>query len=117
MQDCLWAVEFSLHLCRRFADVADVYNATGCMTRSAQYMVHALFAMNREYFVGDKYTNRLIDQFSARPRDFTSRLASILAHCGGDTPGLRRSTEALTSLWLEIVGLTAGAYLPRFRLP
>ena len=117
VQDCLWAVEFSLHQCGRYSDVADVYNATGCLTRAAQYMVHALFALlNSEYFVGDKHARRLIDQVSARPHSFTSRLAEVLAHCGGDSAGLRRSTETLSSLWLEIVELTAGAYLPRFRL-
>jgi hypothetical protein len=39
VQDSLWAVEFSLWSCRSFADVADVYNASGCVTRVAQYLV------------------------------------------------------------------------------
>jgi hypothetical protein len=39
----------------QFGDVADVYNATGCMTRVAHFLVHALFALNKEYFVSDKY--------------------------------------------------------------
>ena len=116
VQDSLWAGEFSLWSCRGFADVADVYNATGCMTRIAQYLVQALFALNREYFVSDKYANRLIDQFLSRPHDFTYRLASVLANPGADTAGLRRSAELLTSLWLESVDLTAGSYRPRFRL-
>jgi uncharacterized protein DUF4037/nucleotidyltransferase-like protein len=117
VQECLWAVEFSLHFCRGFADVADVYSAAGCMTRIAQYLVQALFALNNEYFVSDKYANRLIDQFPSRPRDFTSRLAGVLASPGADTSGLTRSADILTSLWLETVGLTSGTYQPRFRLP
>jgi hypothetical protein len=116
VQDSLWAAEFSLWSCRGFADVADVYSATGCLTRTAQYLVQALFALNKEYFVSDKYANRLIDQFSSRPNDFTSRLARVLAAPGADTAGLRRSAELLTSLWLETVDLTAGKYRPRFRL-
>jgi hypothetical protein len=116
VQDSLWGVEFSLWSCRSFADAADVYNATGCMTRVAQFLVHALFALNNEYFVSDKHANRVIDQFTSRPRDFTSRLASVLANSGADTAGLRRSAELLTSLWLETVDLTAGAYRPRFQL-
>lgn len=63
VQDGLWGVEFSLWSCRNFADVADVYNATGCMTRIAQYLVQAVFALNKEYLVTDKYATRLIDQF------------------------------------------------------
>ena len=116
VQDSLWAAEFSLWSCRNFADVADVYNATGCMTRVAQFLVHALFALNKEYFVSDKYANRLIEQFPSRPHDFTSRLASVLAAPGADTAGLKRSAELLTSLWLETIDLTAGRYKPRFQL-
>ena len=116
VQDCLWAVEFSLWSCRNFADVADVYNATGCMTRVAQFLVHALFALNREYFVSDKYANWIIDQFTSRPHNFTLRLASVLANPGADTAGLRRSAELLTLLWLETVDRTEGTYKPRFRL-
>lgn len=116
VQDCLWAVEFSLWSCRKFADTADIYNAAGCMTRIAQYLVQALFALNREYFLSDKYANRLIDQFSSCPRDFTSRLASVLAAPGSNTAGLRTSTEHLTLLWLEVIELTGGTYRPRFRL-
>lgn len=116
VQDSLWAVEFSLHFCRNFADAADVYNATGCITRIAHFLVHALFALNREYFVSDKYANRLIDQFPSRPCDFTTRLAAVLANPGADTGALRKSAESLTLLWRETVGLTAGTYRPLFRL-
>src|SRR5712691_10162408 len=42
-----WAAEFSLWFCRRFADAADVYNAAGCMTRVAHYLVHAIFALKQ----------------------------------------------------------------------
>jgi hypothetical protein len=116
VQDSLWAVEFSLQFCRHFADVADIYNATGCITRIAQFLVHALFALNNEYFVSDKYANRLTDQFPSRPYDFTTRLAAVLANPGADTGALRKSAESLTLLWRETVGLTAGTYRPRFRL-
>ena len=52
------------------------------MTRIAQFMVQALFALNEKYFVSDKYATRLVDQFALRPRDFTARLAQILSHPG-----------------------------------
>jgi len=41
------------------------------MTRIAQHLVQALFGLNKEYFVCDEYANRLIDQLSSRPHDFT----------------------------------------------
>jgi hypothetical protein len=80
VRDSLWGAEFSLQFCRTFGDLADVYNAAGGMTRVAQFLVHALFALNEEYFVNDKYASRLLEQFALRPRDFTSRLAGVLSN-------------------------------------
>jgi len=116
VQDSLWGAEFSLQFCGRFGSASDVYNAAGCMTRVAQFLVHALFAMNREYFVSDKYAGRLLDQFAVRPGDFTPRLARVLSHPGCDPAELRKSSELLRALWLETVELTAGKYKPRFDL-
>jgi polymorphic toxin system nucleotidyltransferase-like protein len=116
VQESLWGAEFSLRIGRTFANSADVYNAAGCMTRVAQFLVHALFALNEEYFVSDKYASRLIEQFALRPREFTPRLERVLSNPGDDPTELRRSTELLTALWLETVELTAGTYKPRFDL-
>jgi len=116
IQDNLWSVEFSLMFCRGFANAADVYNAAGCMTRIGQYLVHALFALNKEYFVNDKNASRLLDQFELRPHDFTTRLARVLSSPGGDPAELGRSAALLTALWRETIDLTAGTYQPRFRL-
>jgi len=116
VQEGLWGAEFSLRFSRTFASSADVYNAVGCLTRVAQFLVHVLFAMNGEYFVSDKYASRLIEQFALRPRDFTPRLERVLSNPGGDPTELRRSSELLSALWLETVELTAGRYKPRFDL-
>jgi hypothetical protein len=112
IQDSLWNAEFSLTLCRNFEKAGDVYNAVGCMTRVAQFLVHALFALNQEYFVSDKYAVRLIEGFAVRPLDFIPRLAGVLSNAG-DTPAkLHRSSEQLAALWLETVNLTDGLYRP-----
>ena len=116
VQDSLWGAEFSLQFCSRFGNASDVYNASGCMTRVAQFLVHALFALNREYFVSDKYAGRLLDQFAIRPGDFTPRLARVLSNPGCDPAELRKSSELLKALWLETVELAAGKYKPRFDL-
>jgi hypothetical protein len=116
VQDSLWSAEFSLIFCRRFAAVADVYNASGCMSRVAHYLVQGLFALNRQYFLSDKYTKRVLERFSLLPRDFMIRLEAVLACPGADPDRLGRSTELLSALWLEAVGLAEGAYQPRYRL-
>jgi hypothetical protein len=115
IQDSLWGAEFSLWFCRTYAS-ADVYNAAGCMTRIAQFLVQTLFALNKEYFVSDKYASRLIDEFALRPRDFTRRLAHVLSSPGANPTELSRSCEFLSTLWLETVQLTAGTYKSLFNL-
>lgn len=116
VQDSLWGAEFSLLICRRFASAADVYNAAGCVARVAQYLVHALFALNRQYFVSDKYAKRLLDQFASEPRAFVARLEQVLSDPGSDSIELRRSAELLTALWNETVQLTEGTYKSLFHL-
>jgi hypothetical protein len=116
VQESLWGAEFSLRFCRTFGNPADVYNAAGYMTRVAQFLAHALVALNEEYFVTDKYAGRLLEQFAMRPSDFTPRLAHVLSNPGGTPTALRRSSELLSALWLETVALTAGTYKPHFAL-
>ena len=111
----LWGAEFSLWYCRTFGN-SDVYLAAGSMTRVAQFLIQALFALNEEYFVSDKDASRLPEQFVLRPHDFTTRLAHVLSNPGGDPADLRKSTELLGALWSETVELTAGSYKPRFDL-
>jgi hypothetical protein len=86
------------------------------MTRVAQFLVQALFALNGEYFVSDKYARGFLQQFAIRPRDFMSRLARVLSNPGGDSAELQKSSELLSVLWAETVELTAGTYKPRFDL-
>jgi hypothetical protein len=83
VQETLWGAEFTLWSCRTFSFSADVYNAVGCMTRVAQLLVQALFALNRRFFVSDKYASKVIDRFALRPRDFMSRLAGVLSSLVG----------------------------------
>ncbi len=114
LQESLWGAEFSLLACRGFADKAEVCNAVGCMTRAAQFLIHALFALNRQYFVSDKNANRWIDRFPRQPKDFTRRLESVLASPGSDSATLNKATEQLSALWLDAVELTAGEYKLRW---
>jgi len=81
VQESLWGAEFSLRFSRAFGNSADVYNTVGCMTRVAQFLVHAVFALNEEYLVSDKYAGQLLEQFAWRPRDFTPRTCAFPSWC------------------------------------
>jgi hypothetical protein len=116
LREGLWGAEFSLWSCAQFAASTDVYNTAGCLTRAAQYIVHALFALNGQYFLNDKHANRFLNEFPQVPPDFNGRLAAILANPGSNISELRNSVNALSNLWSETVTLTQGAYQPRFDL-
>jgi hypothetical protein len=115
-QECLWGAEFTLLLGRKFGKAGDVLNAVGSMTRVAQYLVHALFAWNREYFLSDKNTAKLMEGFAQRPNDFSARLATVLGQAGTDATSLLRSFELLVALWRETAAVTGTLYQPRFDL-
>jgi predicted nucleotidyltransferase len=116
IQDSLWGAEFSFLFLRGFSAAGDPYNAVGCATRIAQFLIHALFALNRKYFATDKYAACLVDQFALRPQDFTARLARVLSSPGRESAELVSSAELLRALWLETVDLTNGKYKPQFDL-
>lgn len=117
LQDTLWGAEFSLWSAGAFAASADVCHAAACFTRTAHYLIQALFALNEEYFLNDKHAHRILAQLPLVPRDFSSRLAAILARPGHDSAALQQSRSALRHLWTECVQLTSGAYQPRFTMP
>jgi hypothetical protein len=116
IHESLWGAEFSIWSCDQFAASADVYNAAGCMTRAAQFIVQALFAINEEYFLNDKHVNRILASFAQAPGNCAERLADILSRPGRDACELRASLDSLCQLWSEVVGLTKGTYQPRFNL-
>lgn len=115
-RESLWGGEFSIWSCEGFAQAGDTYNAAGCMSRVAQFLVQALFALNEEYFLNDKHVNRIVGQFAIAPGDFVARLGEILAQPGRSAGELCESLDRLRQLWVETVALTEGSYQPRFAL-
>jgi hypothetical protein len=111
LREGLWGAEFSLWSCDGFVKANDAYNAAGCITRAAQFLIHALFALNRQYFLNDKHVKRMLAKFSRVPKDCAARLDAICSE-----PASEASLLAMRELWMEAVALTAGAYRPRFDL-
>jgi hypothetical protein len=114
VQGSLWSAEFSLLHARQFAERADVYNAVGCLTRVAQYLTQALFALNERYFLSDKDAARVIEQLPLHPPHFESRLTGALARAGADASELHASVTCMREIWGDTVALTNGTYRPRF---
>lgn len=116
ISDSLWLAEFSLMQCVAFASAGDVYNTAGCFTRIVNYLVHALFAINEAYPLGDKRALQIIATFNRCPFEINGRINRILGQAGTQASELIESTDLLKELWQEVVSLTDGQYEPRFKV-
>jgi hypothetical protein len=116
VSDMLWAVEFTLIAARDFARSRDVYNTVGCLTRIANYLTHALFAINETYYLNDKHALALVDHFAHRPAEFHRDIESVLANPGDTAPALTASVDRLARLWNDATVLAADLYRPKYRI-
>lgn len=98
IRDSLWSAEFTLIHAADFAERGDVFNTVGCLTRTAFYLVQVLFALNEEYYFGDKGALPAIDQFPKGPEAFSAQIETILAHPGRDADALLASTRTFDGL-------------------
>jgi hypothetical protein len=118
VQGALWQVEFGLRaFAPKLAERGEVVGAVGCMTRFAAYLVLALFALNRAWFVSDKTALAEIATFARTPDDFGARLAAVLAEPGASAGALAASFARIDALFRETCAIASELYAPRYALP
>ncbi len=116
VSDMLWSVEFTLIAAREFARTRDVYNTVGCLTRVANYLTHALFALNETYFLNDKHALGLVDRFRLRPDEFHHEIETVLARPGDNAATLIESVDRFARLWNDTTLLAADLYRPKYHI-
>jgi hypothetical protein len=116
VSDMLWSVEFTLIAARDFARKADVYNTVGCLTRIANYLTHALFALNEAYYLNDKHALGFVDQFANRPANYHQAIEAVLARPGETALALTASVDQLARLWNDVTVLAADLYRPKYNI-
>jgi hypothetical protein len=112
--DCLAIAEFTFLHAQGFALRGDIFNTAGCLTKIAFMLAQALFALNAEYYFGDKGALEATDRFPKQPKQFSARLQHILAFPGATPSQLEAAVCEMRKLWHEAVSLTEGKYAPRF---
>jgi hypothetical protein len=115
--NCLTTAEFTLLHGHGFADRGDILNTVGCLTKIAFVLLQSLFALNIEYYFGDKGSLEAADRFPLQPRGFPGRLQELLATPMRKPRDLKLATLQMQTLWRETVGLAENRYIPRFGLP
>ena len=113
VSESLWMAEFAFIHADGFAQRGDIFNTVGCLGRIAFMLVQTLFALNSEYYFGDKGSVEAIDRFSRQPEQFSTRLQGVLA-LQMATPGeLKSATRQMHNLWKDVVELTEGRYVAK----
>jgi len=116
VQDSLWTAEFAFVHAHGFAERGDIFNTVGCLARIAFLLTQSLFALNGEYYFGDKGSMEAIERFAVQPDQFSSRLQGVLALSMATPRELQSALHQMQILWKEVVYLTEGRYHPKFRL-
>jgi hypothetical protein len=116
VSDMLWSVEFTLVHARDFARKRDIYNTVGCLTRIANYLTHALFALNETYYLNDKHALGFIDQFREKPKAFHQTLETVLAKPGDTTAALTAAVDQFADLWNDVTLIAADLYKPKYHI-
>lgn len=117
IQNNLWAAEFGLHaFASKFAAAGDAYGLAGCLSRFANNLVLALFALNHEYVLNDKTALAEIDAFAVTPASFSDRIRLMLGAIGQTRIDQELSLEACRSLLSDVKALAGDAYTPPWNL-
>jgi hypothetical protein len=110
----LWAAEFTFLHASGFAERGDIFNTVGCLGRIAFMLAQAIFAINSEYYFGDKGSMEAIEGFKLQPDQFSKRLQGVLALPMANAGELQSAHRQMRALWKEVVNLTEGRYVSRF---
>jgi hypothetical protein len=116
VRESLWTAEFAFMHADGFAQRGDIFNTVGCLGRIAFMLVQALFALNLEYYFGDKGSVEATGQFSRQPDQFSTRLQGVLALQMATPDELKSATRQMHNLWKEVVELTEGRYVAKYEL-
>jgi hypothetical protein len=114
--DSLWTAEFSFTHVNGFAERGDIFITVGCLARIAFMLVQCLFALNAEYYFGDKGALSAIDRLTRQPDQFSKRLQGALVLPNTNPRELVSAVHQMRILWNEIVYLTEGNYVAKFDL-
>jgi hypothetical protein len=114
ISDSLWTAEFTFLHAQGFALRDDIFNTAGCLAKIAFMLAQTLFALNAEYYFGDKGALEAIERFPKQPKQFPPRLQHVLALPRTAPSQLEAAVCRMHKLWHEVVSLTEGKYAPRF---
>lgn len=110
VQQFLWGAEFSLYQVKKNA--SDLYLLAGHTTRILSSLTQVLYALNREYFLNDKEVMRKIENFALSPPNYRRHIEKLFV----DIISSGNNLQKLEELFLNIVELSEGMYIPKYSI-
>jgi hypothetical protein len=109
--NCLTTAEFTLSHAHGFADRGDLLNTIGCLTKIAFVLLQSLFALNLEYYFGDKGSLEAVDRFPIQP-SFFRPAPGITGDADANTarPQIRHAADSDAMVGDPSASLRAGIY-------
>ena len=87
---------------------ADVFYTSGIVQQVVQALIQVIFALNREYFPGEKKVAYALSALPVQPRGFAARAQGLIAPGKSpDVAQLREQRRELGALVAEVAGLVA----------
>lgn len=84
---------------------ADAIYTSGIVQQVLQALVQVAFALNREYFPGEKRLARAMEKLEVKPDDFAARVQRCLVPASVDAGGLEEQRRDLSALVAEMRAL------------
>jgi predicted nucleotidyltransferase len=101
----MWSAQFTAQHARGFAERGDIFNTVGCLLRAAYFLTHALYALNKVYYAGDKGALEKTYPFARVPSDYVKRVNQMLTHSNGSSLNLSEKVAALEQLISDVRAL------------
>ena len=80
---------------------ADIPDAMGCLNSITDHFIQVAFALNRQYYTGNKWSSQLMRHFRRPSPGFYRRLGKLLV-LGNDRKALRRKSKLVYGMFDEL---------------
>lgn len=110
----LWDAHFTFEHAKKSASRNEVYIVSGCLTRIAHDLVQVLYALNEEYFIGEKRLYKQLSEFNVQPKDFMERLSLLLGNIGNNNEELSKTLVIVKKLVDDFVKISGDFYKSKY---
>lgn len=114
IRDFLWQAGFALQVAEKGASRGDIFCVNGFLFDCAASLIQVLFALNEAFWLNEKGALDSADAFPIKPKNFKTKVETVLAHVGENPKELKQSLQRFEDLVSETRAIIEqkDAYVP-----